>query len=327
MKGNKLDPTTNGATMLLTGATSGLGLTMAHMLATTPDWTVVATARSQARADELRTLVGDPANFHNVVCDQADLDSVHDAGSRIKKLVAAQSIPPLRSLVLNAGIQTGSTDSATADGYELTFGTNLVGPHVLVGLLSDVLTAPTRILCIGSGTHYGKFRRSYGMVAAPRWEAPEMLAKPRAGDGIRAYSTSKLGTLYWVHELARRAPQRIDAICYDPGMMPGTGLARDRSAIERFGWKYLLPAMRVVPGVSTPKRSATHLSAIATANTPIPEADLRGGYVEIDRLVPSSPDSYNPEREYELFEFLNSTTGLGSHQVAPWWSKGPQPIN
>ncbi|WP_067445750.1 SDR family NAD(P)-dependent oxidoreductase [Nocardia alba] len=313
--------------MLLTGATSGLGLSMARLLAGVPDWTVVATARSGTRAEELRALIGDPANFRYVVCDQADLASVRDAGSRINELVATQSIPPLRSLVLNAGIQTGSTDSATVDGYELTFGTNLVGPHLLVGLLSGALTAPARIICVGSGTHYGKFRRSYGMVAAPRWEAPQILAKPRAGDGIRAYSTSKLATLYWVHELARRAPRHIDAICYDPGMMPGTGLARDRSAIERFGWKYLLPAMRVVPGVSTPKRSATNLTAIATANTPIPEVDLRGGYVEIDHLVPSSPDSYDPEREHELFEFLDTTTGLGSHPVAPWWSGGSQPID
>ncbi|MGW4367104.1 SDR family NAD(P)-dependent oxidoreductase [Nocardia takedensis] len=316
--------TTNGASMLLTGATSGLGLAVARTLAAIPDWTVLATARSRARVEELRALLGDPANFRYVVCDQADLASVREATENIKNLIAAQEIPSLRSLVLNAGIQTGSTDSATADGYELTFGTNLVGPHLLVGLLSEVLTAPTRIVAIGSGTHYGKFRRSYGMVAAPRWEAPETLARPRVGDGIRAYSTSKLGTLYWVHELARRAPRHIDAICYDPGMMPGTGLARDRSAIERFGWKYLLPAMRVVPGVSTPVRSAAQLTAVATAKDSLPRADLRGGYVEIDRPVPSSPESHDPGRERDLFEFLDTATGLDSRQVAPWWSKGAE---
>ncbi len=174
----------------------------------------------------------------------------------------------------------------------MTFGTNLIGPHLLVGTISRSLTAPVRVIAVGSGTHYGKFRRSYGMVPAPVWEAPETLARPREGDGIRAYSTSKLGTLYWVHELARRAPRGIDAFCFDPGMMPGTGLARDRSAFERFGWKYVLPAMNVLAGVSTPERSGTHLAALATGTAPIPEADLRGGTTS--RSIVWSPRPTSP---------------------------------
>ena len=281
-------PAPDGATMLLTGATSGMGLSTARRLTATPDWTVIATARSRTRADELRALLGDPVNFRYVVCDQGNLAGIRDAGKQIVELLSDPAVAPLRSIVLNAGIQTGSTATATV---------------------------------VGSGTHYGRFRRSYGMVPAPRWEAPEVLARPREGDGVRAYSTSKLGTLYWVHELARRAPRGVDAFCFDPGMMPGTGLARDRSAIERFGWKYLLPAMNVLAGVSTPERSGAHLAALATGTSPIPEADLRGGYVEIDRLVPSSDESYDEDRERELFEFLDTATGLGSEQVADWWSK------
>lgn len=261
-----------------------------------------------------------------MVCDQSDLASVRSAAREIRELVATEAIPPIRSVVLNAGIQTGSTGTATVDGYEATFATNLLGPHLLVGLLSEVLSGPTRLVAVGSGTHYGKFRRSYGMVPAPRWEDPEILARPRAGDGIRAYATSKLATLYWVHELARRAPDSIDAITYDPGMMPGTGLARDRSAIERFGWKYLLPAMRVVPGVSTPKRSGQRLAAIATGTDRLDAAGLRGSYVEIDRIVGSSAESYDPRRERALFEFLNEATGLTEAATAPWWStRAPMP--
>lgn len=312
-------PAADDATMLLTGATSGMGLLMARLLTTTPGWTVIATARSQTRADELRALLGDPGNFRYVVCDQGSIAGTREAGERIVELLADPAIAPLRGIVLNAGIQTGSTATETTDGFEVTFGTNLIGPHLLVGTISRSLTAPVRVIAVGSGTHYGKFRRSYGMVPAPVWEAPETLARPREGDGIRAYSTSKLGTLYWVHELARRAPRGIDAFCFDPGMMPGTGLARDRSAFERFGWKYVLPAMNVLAGVSTPERSGTHLAALATGTAPIPEADLRGNYVEIDRLVPSSDESYDEDRERELFEFLNTATGLGSEQVADWW--------
>lgn len=313
-------PTTNGATMLLTGVTSGLGLSMARELVATQDWTIIATARSQARVDELRELLNDPANFRYVVCDQGDFASIRSAGAKIVALLDDMSTAPLRSVVLNAGIQTGSTATETADGFEVTFGTNLIGPHLLLASISSALAAPVRIIAVGSGTHYGKFRRSYGMVAAPKWNAPEALAVAREGDGIRAYSTSKLGTLYWVHELARRAPEGIDAICFDPGMMPGTGLARDRSAIERFGWKYLLPAMNVLAGVSTPKKSGHHLTALATASSPLPIAELRGNYVEIERLVPSSDESYDHGREHELFTFLNNAAGVTADQVPGWWS-------
>ncbi|MGW4477700.1 SDR family NAD(P)-dependent oxidoreductase [Rhodococcus triatomae] len=319
--------TVGGASILLTGATSGMGLSMARMLTATPDWTVIATARSQARADELRALLADPGNFRYVVCDQADLAGVREAGRRIVALLADPAVAPLRAVVLNAGIQTGSTAAATVDGFEPTFGTNLIGPHLLLGAISAVLTAPVRVVAVGSGTHYGKFRRSYGMVPAPRWETPEELASPREGDGTRAYATSKLGTLYWVHELARRAPRGIDAICFDPGMMPGTGLARNRGAIQRFGWNHLLPAMNVLAGVSTPARSAAHLLALATGTSRIPDATLRGSYVELDRLVPSSAESHDASRELELFEFLDTAAGLGTEQVADWWPRSARGIS
>lgn len=319
-KGEDHDSGADGATVLSTGTTSGMGLSTARMSTTTPDWTVVATARSQARADELQTLLGDPSNFRYVVRDQADLAGIRDGGKQIVELLADPTVTPLRSIVLNAGIQTNSTATATADGFEVTFGTNLIGPHLLVGTIANALTAPVRIIAVGSGTHYGRFRRSYGMVPPPRWEAPEVLARPREGDGIRAYSTSKLGTLYWVHELARRAPRGIDALCFDPGMMPGTGLARDRSAIERFGWKYLLPAMNVLAGVSTPERSRTLLAAPATGTSPIPESDLRGRLCRnrpprplvrrVTRRGPRSRTLRVPRRRYRS----------GCRAGSGWWS-------
>ncbi|UGT42386.1 SDR family NAD(P)-dependent oxidoreductase [Nocardia yamanashiensis] len=313
----------NGGTLLLTGATSGLGLEVAKLLAGSADWTVVALARSRERGETLREMLGDPGNFRYLAGDQSDLGEIRKAAARVRALLAAQDIPPLRGIVLNAGIQTGSTDSATVDGFELTFGTNLAGPHLLLALLSPELVGPARVLWLGSGTHYGKFRRSYGMVPRPRWEHPEALARPRAGDGIRAYSTSKLGTLYLVHELARRAPEFVEVSCYDPGMMPGTGLARDRGAIERFGWKYLLPALRAVPGVSTSRRSAVQLAALATGASSIPAAELRGAYIEIDHPVRSSAESYDEQRELELFDYLDTVTGSHGDETAPWWTKRP----
>ncbi|MEV8236824.1 MULTISPECIES: SDR family NAD(P)-dependent oxidoreductase [Nocardiaceae] len=311
------------ATMLLTGATSGLGLEVARRMAGSTLWTVLATARSEEKIEQLKNALDRPSNFRYAICDQADFSSIRRAGADIAGLIADGAVPTMSSVLLNAGIQTSSTDRETTDGVELTFATNVAGPHLLLGLMSRHLGASAQIVQIGSGTHYGQFRRSYGMVAKPKWTSPKELSSPRHGDGIEAYSTSKLGTLYVTHELVRRAPLSVTPMCYDPGMLPGTGLARDRSAVERFVWRRLLPGMRLLPGVSSPAHSASHLARFATKTSQYPEDRLRGSYVEIDRPVPSSPESYDKEREKSLFEFLNDLTGLNAGLTAPWWFSEP----
>ena len=69
-----------------------------------------------------------------------------------------------------------------------------------------------------------------------------------------------------VRELARRVPaSRLAAFALDPGLMPGTGLARDRGAFVRFAWHALMPlAVPLMPGASTPRRSAGALAWLAT---------------------------------------------------------------
>lgn len=47
--------------------------------------------------------------------------------------------------------------------------------------------------------------------------------------------------------MARRvSPQTVRFLAFDPGLMPGTALARDRGAAEQFAWKYLLPLLRLL---------------------------------------------------------------------------------
>ena len=61
--------------------------------------------------------------------------------------------------------------------------------------------------------------------------------------------------------MARRTPETTAKfLAYDPGLMPGTGLARERSAIEQFAWRRLLPLSRLfMDGVSSPERSSETL--------------------------------------------------------------------
>lgn len=311
------------ATVLITGAGSGLGNRLLTTVAGDGRWAVIATARSAERAQELREQIERfgpvvAARMRVVVCDQGSLKSVRSAGHEILDLL--DDLPPLRSIVLNAGAQFLSTSEVSADGFEMTFAVNVIASHVLVRMLSERLTAPVSVIQIGSGTHYGDLKHTFGLIPGPCWDDPHALAMPREGDGGTGYSTSKLAAVYWTHHLARRAPNGIIPLCFDPGMMPGTGLARERNAVHRFGWRYLMPVMRSLPGVSGARRSARYLFELINDGGPVPLAQARGGYVLVDRTEYSSSESYDTVRERSLAHALDEMTGPNDEeQVAAWW--------
>jgi NAD(P)-dependent dehydrogenase (short-subunit alcohol dehydrogenase family) len=205
----------------------------------------------------------------------------------------------------------------TRDGFELTFGVNHLAHFLLVELLRPRLEAPARIVMISSGTHFGTLRQSLGY--RPDWRSPDELARPAAGprpaaSGRTAYATSKLATIHHVHELARRLPPGITANAFDPGLMPGTGLARDFPAPVRAVWDRLLPRLvPLLPFAATPQESGEALAALAAD----PAWDgVSGAYVEGRRAIRSSPASYDAAREAELWARSEVLTGLTARAAA-----------
>lgn len=71
-----------------------------------------------------------------------------------------------------------------------------------------------------------------------------------------------------VYALARcRPPDGPRYLAFDPGLMPGTGLARDRSALERWGWSSLLPRLTpLLSGTSTAEASARALARLLASS-------------------------------------------------------------
>jgi hypothetical protein len=64
------------------------------------------------------------------------------------------------------------------------------------------------------------------------------------------------------YELDRRLPDGsgMTVTAFDPGLMPGTGLARDRTRLERLLWHGVLPLFRFLPGVKSPTASGRDLA-------------------------------------------------------------------
>ena len=287
-------------TVAITGPTRGLGLHAARALAArAPDAPLLLLGRDAgelaARQAELRR-----RDVRTVRLDLADLASVHDAIAEIRTLVTDGVVPRLGALVLNAGVQVSGRERSTSQGIELTFGVNVVAQHALVVGMLDLLADDAHVVLVGSGTHFTD--RSEVLVPHPRWADPTELAEPGGGDadraGQRAYATSKLAVVHLAHELHRRHGDQIRTNVYDPGLMPGTGLARDLSALRRLLWFHVLPRLRL-PGTSTPERSGAELADLALGRS---HPDLRNGYVDIDRVADPSPESFDVTRERRLWE-------------------------
>ena len=271
------------STVLITGAGRGLGLAAARE-ATRRGARVLLAGRSLERMRPIATTVGGEA----VAIDMASLSSVREAAS---------SLPLLDALACNAGVQFPGPRRMTADGFEETFEVN----HLAHLALIDALIArgdggPRRIVLIGSATHDPTVR--HGMPAPFDGPVPEIAAGGPAGhdtpaDGRRRYTTSKLLVTASTAALARELPDRWIA-CLDPGLMPGTGLARDYTAVQRLLWSTVARALVALPFASTPQRSG-HTLARLLLDDPAP---VSSGAVVDHRLRPAAVSHRAADRTF-----------------------------
>ncbi|HVQ48849.1 MAG TPA: hypothetical protein VMS92_02285, partial [Mycobacterium sp.] len=166
----------------------------------------------------------------------------------------------------------------------------------------DELAHPARIVVVSSGTHDPT---THTGMPDPNYTSAADLAHPAAdesGDGRRRYTTSKLCNLLFTYELDRRlgnGGHGVTVNAFDPGLMPGSGLARDYPPLQRLAWRYLLPALRVLPNVRSTRTSGRCLAALAN--------DARfdgvsGEYFEGRRSIRSSADSYDRAKALDLWE-------------------------
>lgn len=181
----------DGLTFLVTGATGGIGLVTARELAARGA-TVYITGRTVEKADraaaQLRAATGSDL-VHPLVLELGDLESVRACARAFLNTGA-----PLHGLINNAGRAGGR--GLTASGFELTFGTNHVGPFLLTELLTDRLreSAPARVVNIASAGHFNSDGIDFDAVQR----------RTRTRTGFAEYCVSKLANVLHAAELARR---------------------------------------------------------------------------------------------------------------------------
>lgn len=286
-------------TAVITGANTGLGLECARsLLAADDSWHVVLAVRDPRRGVDAIAELGEPQRCSVIPLDLGSLVSARSFGDRFR----AAGLPPLRALVCNAGVQVVDGTKYTDDGIEMTFGVNHLGHFAMVRGLLDQVDAPARIVVVSSGTHDpAKFT---GMPKA-QYTSAEELAHPVAGepaDGRRRYTTSKLCNVLFAYELDRKLGQGakgVSVTAFDPGLMPGSGLARDYSAIGKLVWRFVMPVLRVLPNVNSTRTSGRRLAALASDAK---YDGVTGTYFEGDKAIRSSADSYDQALARDLWE-------------------------
>ena len=188
-------PHQQGRTFVVTGANSGLGKEAAARLAGAGAHVVMAVrtvAKGEAARDEITRRHPD-ASLEVRSLDLADLGSVRAFVAGLERDGVRPNV-----LVNNAGVMAVPSRMTTVDGFELQWGTNVLGPFALTNLLlPTLLTADMpRVVTMSSGT------ASFGRIDFAD------LDSTRRYTPAQAYAQSKLANLLLGLRLAELAPQR-----------------------------------------------------------------------------------------------------------------------
>jgi dehydrogenase/reductase SDR family member 12 len=249
-----------GATVVVTGPTSGLGRTAAERLALLGA-RVVLVGRSRERLmnvrDELVATHGED-RFPVVV---ADLSSLSDVSGAVATILGDEA--RLDVVLDNAGA-ISSHRTVTRDGIETTFATMVVGPFALVsGLLPLLRATPgARVINVTSGGMYAQRLRLDDL----EWTRGD------AWSGTKAYARAKRAAVSLIREWARRVPaDSVRFVSMHPGWADTPGLA---TALPAF-------AGAMGPILRTPADGVDTAIWLATQ----PAAALASGHLYHDRRI------------------------------------------
>jgi NAD(P)-dependent dehydrogenase (short-subunit alcohol dehydrogenase family) len=271
-------PTLKGQTILITGATDGIGEETARQLAgmgariflhgRNPD------KAARVREDIVLTTGNDAVEI--LLADLQSMDQVRRLAEEIQSRTDRLDV-----LINNAGVYMPEYVQ-TPDGFEMTFAVNHLAPFLLTHLLLDLLkaSAPARIININSVAH-GSARVDLENLNAEKKFHP-----------WGAYCLSKLGNLLFTFKLARH--------------LEGTGVTVNALHPGTINTKMLsqigLEGKPVARGAETPVYLASDPEA----------ANITGEYFSQKRIAQPSETSQDPELQEKFWEISREMTGLGS---------------
>lgn len=240
--------------VVITGASSGLGLNTATTLAKTGRYFVVMACRDVEKGKKVAKKSGMPDGSYTVMkLELANLQSVRDFVANLK---AFKSARPLTHLICNAAVYkpTDPEPAWTDDGFEMSMGVNHLGHFLLANLLLDDMSKAkgARLCIVGSIT--GNSNTVGGGLVYPRADLgklqgleaggknPVAMADGKPFFGAKAYKDSKVCNMMTVSELHRRYHDStgITFSSMYPGCIAETALFREKRQWFRKGFPWFM---------------------------------------------------------------------------------------
>ncbi len=218
-------PDLAGRTMVITGATSGLGRAAADELgAFGAELVLVGRSRRRTQATAMALQKKHGGSVHVVIADLSELQSVRAACAELVQFSR------IDALLHNAGALSEKYET-TSDGYEKTFATHVLGPHVMTKQLLPIIqrTGDGRVITMTSGGMY-----------AERLDPDTVMMDRQDYDGVRAYARAKRAQVALTSEWAIREPSAAVFHAVHPGWAATPGV---RDSLPRFN-KVMGPLLR-----------------------------------------------------------------------------------
>uniref|UniRef100_A0A7S4M1B9 protochlorophyllide reductase n=1 Tax=Prymnesium polylepis TaxID=72548 RepID=A0A7S4M1B9_9EUKA len=262
----------NRKVVVITGASSGLGLYCVEALLAEEGYFVIAAVRDPEKmAAEAEKAGLKSTDYAAMELQLASLASVKDFATDLAELLGARG---LDRLVCNAAVYlpTDPKPRFTDDGFEMSLGVNHLGHFLLVQLLLPALqkAEKARVCIVGSVT--GNKNTVAGGLVKPVADVGE-LSGLRGGpghvmvdggkfDGAKAYKDAKALNMMTVRELDRRLHAETGIVFNSmyPGCIAMTSLFREKR--EWFRYFFFPTLMKAIGSYVTQHEAGERLAAV-----------------------------------------------------------------
>ena len=311
-------------TLVVTGGTSGLGLSVVQLFASR-GYHVWILSRCQQEIDTVIKSIQQKhptAILHGREMDLGEMSSVRQALAKLKGQLSVIDV-----LLCNTSMWLDDSYRQSTDGIESTFASNHLGHFLLVHQLLPFVPSHGHIGLVSGGAHLPEHDLSRRLgFPIPVYTSAERLAHPPKTEqvgGVKMqslrYTTSKLCNMIFANRLAEWLQEQHLSSKYNPifvwsmypGIMLGTGLQK---VLPWYIRVWLMVFGRWMEGIRKPKESAQHIWDIVHTlrrdESQLEFPHLGCQHFDGAHPIESSSLSHDPETQQDLWSVSARLTGL-----------------